>query len=85
MLILLRSIHCSTYGVADFLLFYPKVTIKELDSVIEDGMFVATITGFLEGEDWWFPYITGKRVDIDALSLIGEQNVAGYKLHIISR
>lgn len=52
MLILLRSIHCSTYGVADFLLFYPKVTIKELDSIIEDGMFVATITGFLEGEDW---------------------------------
>jgi len=29
-----------TYGVADFLLFYQKVTIKELDYVIENGMFV---------------------------------------------
>lgn len=64
------------YGAAEFLLFYPKLTINELNSVIEDGMFVvsAILTGFLEGEEWWFPCTSLESVEKDVSSLIAEQD-----------
>lgn len=75
------------YGEADFLLFYPKKTIVELDSIIEDGKFVisACLTGFIDGEDWWFPSLSCHEVEKDASTLIGDNGNADYEFHLISR
>lgn len=49
---------------ADFLIFYPNKTIYDLNTMIEEGFFVvsATINGYIEEEDWWYPSYTVRRV-----------------------
>jgi hypothetical protein len=41
----------------DFLHMHPKKTLAQLHDTPEDGTFVvyATVNGFVDGEDWWYP------------------------------
>lgn len=73
------------YGEADFLLFYPKKTIAELDSIIEDGKFVisACLTGFIDGGDCWTNSLSCEEVEEDESSLIGDHGNAAYEFHLI--
>jgi hypothetical protein len=75
------------YGEADFLLFYPKKTIAELDSIIEDGKFVtsACLTGFIDGGDCWTNSLSCEEVEEDESSLIGDHGNDSYEFHLIQR
>lgn len=77
----------SAHGAADFVLFYPKKTLSELESIIEDGRFVisANLGGFLDGEDWWFPSILFHDTEVDASNLIGDCDNNECEFHLISR
>jgi hypothetical protein len=41
----------------DFLRMHPRKTLAQLHDTPEDGTFVvyATVNGFVDGEDWWYP------------------------------
>jgi len=75
------------YGAAEFLLFYPKKAISELESIIEDGRFVISgvLVGFIDCEDWWFPSLSINDAEIDASSLTTDCDSNDYELHLISR
>lgn len=75
------------YGAANFLLFYLKKTVSELESIIEDRRFVISgvLVGFIDCEDWWLPSLSKNDTEIDASSLTTDCDNKDYELHLISR
>lgn len=68
-------------------MIYPKKTIHELNALIEDGIFVISVTlaGVVEGQNWWFPSSAAKKIVKDGSSSGNGPGCFEYIFHLIRR
>lgn len=66
---------------------YPKKTILDLNTVIEDGIFVISVTliSVVEGENWWFPSTVAKKIQNDGLRSVNNPDCFEYIFHLTRR
>lgn len=76
-----------SFGQHDFLFKYPRKTIFELNTLIEDGIFVvfATLSAPVEGEDWWYPGLSSKKLRKVNLGFVDSYDSDGYIFHLFPR